>query len=98
MISVDELDRAILEHESRDTSYANCERLAWLYIVRDHLNGVPSRQPVPVDADGESDFLKAVHGRDSVHVWAVLDELMETLGVVNPRLYAAVLRKIEAVE
>lgn len=98
MISVEELDRAILEHEAKDTTYANCERLAWLYIVRDHVSGYQPRQPVPVDADGESDFIKAVHGRDSVKVWAVLDELMETLAVVNPRLYAAVVRKIEAVE
>lgn len=98
MISVEELDRAILEHESRDTTYANCERLAWLYIVRDHITGYQPRQPVPVDVDGESEFLRAVHGRDSVRVWVLIDELMDTIAVVNPRLYDAVIRRIEAIE
>lgn len=98
MISVDELDRAILEHEAKDTTYANCEKLAWLYIVRDHVSGRQVRQPVPLEVDGESEFLRAVDGRDSVRVWALMDELMETLRVVNPRLYGAVIRKVEAIE
>lgn len=37
MISIETLEKTILEHESKDTTYANCEKLAWLYIVRDHL-------------------------------------------------------------
>ena len=37
MISLETIDKTILEHESKDTTYANCEKLAWLYIVRDHL-------------------------------------------------------------
>lgn len=28
-------------------------------------------------------------------VWAIMDELMETLHVINPRLYGGVMRKIE---
>ena len=30
MISLDKIERAILEHESMDTTYANCEKLAML--------------------------------------------------------------------
>lgn len=94
MISVEELDRAILEHEERDTTYANCEKLAWLYIVRDHVTGNTVRQSLPIDAEGDSEFLQAVSGVDSAIVWPVLDDLMETIRITNPRVYDAVLRKI----
>jgi hypothetical protein len=31
-------------------------------------------------------------------VWSVLDELMETLRITNPRLYDGVMRRLDAVE
>lgn len=37
MVSIEIIEEEILNLEKRDTSYAVCERLAWLYIVRDHL-------------------------------------------------------------
>lgn len=37
MVSIETIEEEILDLEKRDTSYAVCERLAWLYIVRDHL-------------------------------------------------------------
>lgn len=37
MVSIETIEEEILNPEKRDTSYAVCERLAWLYIVRDHL-------------------------------------------------------------
>lgn len=43
---------------------------------------------------GESDFLHAVQGKDPAAMWAVMDELMETLKMVNPRVYDGVMRKI----
>lgn len=43
---------------------------------------------------GESDFLQAVKGKDPAEVWAVMDELMETLLLVNHRVYDGVMRKI----
>ena len=95
MISRYEVEKAILEHESKDTSYANCERLAWLYIVRDHLMSAEMRSNGLFTPTGESEFIKAVAGKDGVAVWAVLDELMDTLKVINPRLYDGVMRKLD---
>ena len=43
---------------------------------------------------GGSDFLQAIHGKRPVDVWAVMDELMETLAAVNPRVYDGVMRQI----
>ena len=43
---------------------------------------------------GDSDFLRAVEGKDPAKAWAVMDELMETLQVVNGRIYDGVMRKL----
>lgn len=44
---------------------------------------------------GESDFLGKIEGKDTERMWLLMDELMETLQVVNPRLYNGVMRKID---
>lgn len=94
MINPDELDKEILMLEKKDTTYANCERLAWLYIVRDHVTGQQQAQPTPLDISGDSEFLQAVDGKNRVAVFAVIDDLMDTLKSVNPKVYATILNKI----
>ena len=37
-----------------------------------------------------------VDGKDSAAAWAIIDELMSTLAVVNNRVYASVLAKMQA--
>lgn len=37
----------------------------------------------------------AVSGKNSTEVWAVMDELMETLQVAKPRVYESMMRKLE---
>lgn len=95
MINPEELDREILMLEKKDTTYANCERLAWLYIVRDHITGQTTVQPTPLDISGDSEFLLSVGGKDSVAVWEIMDELMDTMRVNNPRAYNYILEKIK---
>lgn len=99
MISKDKLDKEILELETKhDTTYATCERLAWLYIVRDHITDQQQAQPTPLDISGNSEFLQAVDGKNSVSVWSIMDDLMDTLRVTAPRVYSNVLRKIKEIE
>ncbi|MCM1271580.1 MAG: hypothetical protein NC247_13320, partial [Ruminococcus flavefaciens] len=50
-----------------------------------------------IDNYGDSEFFMTIQGRNSENVWKVLDELMSTLQVVNPKLYNATLRKIDSV-
>lgn len=47
-----------------------------------------------LDLYGSSDFLQAVAGKDPATAWSVMDELMETLRVVNARAYESVMRKL----
>lgn len=39
------IQREIEKREKSDTCYDNCERLAWLYIVRDHMTTPSSSSP-----------------------------------------------------
>lgn len=94
MLNIEEINKTILDLEQHDTTYAVCEKLSWLYIVRDHLTGQQQKQPVPLSVSGDSEFLQAVDGKESTSVWSVMDDLMDTLKIVNPRVYESVLRKI----
>lgn len=97
MINPEELDKEILMLEKKDTTYANCERLAWLYVVRDHITGQQTAQPTPLSVNPSSDFLQAVDGKDSVAVFAIMDDLMDTIRVTEPRAYDSVMRKIREI-
>lgn len=44
---------------------------------------------------GESDFLQAVAGKDPAAVWKIVDELMETLKLINKHLYDGVLNRLQ---
>lgn len=95
MISLDKIERAILEHESMDTTYANCEKLAMLYIVRDHLAGQSTDAlALPDTGGGESDFLRAAAECGATAAWTVMDEMMEALRICQPRAYQGVMRKL----
>lgn len=102
-----EVNAEIALRESSELNRSSLQDLANLYVVRDHFFGDPSvydreysqtSNPEPQDKIGiygGSDFLKSVSGKDSTAIWAIMDELMETLRVVNVRAYDGVLRKIE---
>lgn len=54
-----------------------------------------SAAPAPVDVFGDSDFLRAVSAVEPSVAWAVMDELMDSLKVVNERVYNSVMRKLD---
>lgn len=43
---------------------------------------------------GDTEFLQTIHGMDADRAWLVMDELMETIRIINPRLYNGVLRQL----
>ena len=47
-----------------------------------------------IEYQGESEFAKAINGRDPSEVWPVIDELMTTIQVIHPRLYTGVMAKL----
>lgn len=68
------------------------------YISR--YSGAPAPSTVSVDPEtvgeyGDSEFLLAVAGKDPAKAWTVVDELMDTLSLVNRKVYDSVMRKIK---
>ena len=97
MLNRRELESAIRQCEQGNNSYQNCEKLATLYTIYDHLYTEPVETRVSETTVGDygvSDFLSMVRGKRAEDVWLVVDELMATIQVTNPRLYDGVIRKI----
>ncbi|MBQ6413009.1 MAG: hypothetical protein IJI19_05990 [Ruminococcus sp.] len=98
MISIEQINGEIAVLEDEKPTFAVMQKLADLYTVRDHIVIHPVQENPPdnlVSMDSGTEFAQAVSGRDIKEVLAVVDELMSTLQVINPRMYAGVLRKIE---
>ena len=107
MLDRREIEIEIARLEYNESSYEAYSRLADLYTIIDRMDRAeaakksPEPQPkvsmsAPDSAlfDGDSEFLRAIKGKDSAAVWAVVDDLMDTLHVTMPRAYNGVMRKI----
>lgn len=99
MLTRKELEKAIYECEKSPPTYQNCEKLATFYTLREYLYGAEPRRETTtetiIDDHGASEFLTAIHGKQSEAVWAVIDELMSVLQGIMPKLYNGALKKIE---
>lgn len=51
--------------------------------------------PEQILYSGDSAFAARITGKAQADVWPVIDELMTTIQVLNPRLYGAVMQKLE---
>lgn len=109
MITEQDLHKAIAECQGQRNPNANtCIKLAAYYIILNHMTGEkkPDPDPAPmysfagpkientINYEGDSEFLQTINGRDQGEIMPVIDELMSTLQVINPRLYNSVLRKL----
>lgn len=101
MFSKRELLEAIDELEASPATYQNAEKLATFYSLYDHLyvekepmSRIESVREVTIDRYGDSEFLKAITDKKSEDIWMVMDELMEAIQALNPRLYQATLDRI----
>ena len=48
-----------------------------------------------VNTNGDSEFLKAVDGRKAERVWKLIDELVEAVKILHPRMYTAFIDKVQ---
>ncbi len=106
MITREDLQAAIAECLGKRNPDANtCIKLAAFYTIQRELYGEPENQPnysfaaAPettdtISFDGPSEFAHTINGRKQTDIWPVLDELMSTIQVIEPRLYAAVMDKL----
>ena len=105
MITEQDLQEAIAECEGQRNPTANtCIKLAAFYTIKQHL--FPEEENTPqvgysfsapestVRYTGDSDFAQAIYGMPTDQAWSIMDELMSTLEVLNPKLYNAIMRKV----
>lgn len=48
-----------------------------------------------IETNGDSEFLKAVDGRKAERVWKLMDELVEAVKILHPRMYSTFIDKIQ---
>ena len=108
MIKEEDLLDAIAECQGERNPTANtCRNLAAFYTIVDHVRNESDTSNIEtysysdglssmptIEYDSGSEFSEMIRGKNINEILSVIDELMETLSIVNPRLYAGVLRKL----
>lgn len=84
--------------------YVIRDKMQGVENVGDKFVGCYSGAPAPVAVEpaavgeyGDSEFLLSVAGKDPEKAWAVVDELMDTLAMVNNKVYNSVMQKIKRI-
>lgn len=95
MFTEAELIDAIDQIKQGKHTIQNCERLAAVYTVLDHVSGVQkpmiemshdNKIEAEVGLYGKSEFLESIAGKSAKEAWLLIDELIDALTVLNPRL------------
>jgi len=106
MITKQDLEEAIAECQGqRNPNASTCLKLAAFYTIRKELFGEEKKAEQPmysyasepvetIQSYGDSEFLEAVNGKNVDDVMPVMDELMDAMKVLQPRIYDSVMRKI----
>lgn len=110
MITEQDLQEAIAECEGQRNPTANtCIKLAAFYTIKQHLfpdekpsySFADSTPPMKsesvsdlVNYESDSEFAQAIYGLPNDVAWSIMDELMSTLAVINPKLYNSTMRKV----
>ena len=48
-----------------------------------------------IETNGDSEFLRAVDGRKADKVWKLIDELVEAVKILQPRMYTTFIDKVQ---
>ena len=80
------------------------------YLFGDPMQAQEAPQPMPmqsysappmeqvetyIETTGGSEFLKAVDGRKADKVWKLMDELVEAVKILHPRMYTTLIDKVQ---
>ena len=104
MITEQDLQAAIAECKGqRNPTASTCIKLAAFLTIQEHLFGTKEEilhysyaaAPSGIQYESDSEFASIVNGKSTDEIMKVFDELMQTIQIINPKLYASVLRKLE---
>lgn len=113
MITEKDLIQEIEECQVQPLTDKKVQRLADCYIILDHLFGktfedVPNNHYYlgyseknqlenTIDITGDTDFLKAINGKDTEKVLKVIQELMDFIQTLHPRVYNQIMAKFSQI-
>lgn len=109
MITEQDLKEAIAECQGVRNPDANtCIKLAAFLTIQKEMFGSPQESQrysfasapmeqieTVIEYESDTDFSKAIHGRESWEIWEIVDEAISAIQVLNPQLYKSIMRKIE---
>lgn len=94
----------------RNPNASTCIKLAAFYTIRRELFGegkdagpLPGYSFLPdpqttaeslIRNDSDSEFARAIDGRAQGEIWPLMDEMMDTIHAIHPRLYRAVMDRL----
>jgi len=104
LITKKDLESAIAECQGkRDPDARTCMMLAAFYTIKREMFGEEkeaeySYAPAPdrnkINTRSDTEFAMAIDGKDFDDVIPVIDELMDTLRIIQPRLYNVVMDRL----
>lgn len=107
MITEKDLQEAIAEcNGERNPNAHTCIKLAAFLTIQNYMFGkdkpnaeagysyAAAPEPPVVKYSGGSEFAEIVNGRNPDEIWPIIDDLMDALRVLNPRLYDSAIRKL----
>lgn len=111
MITEHDLREAIAECQGiRNPNADTCIKLAsFLTIQREMFGEQKNDEPsgysfastptehveTVIEYESDTEFSKAIYGKDAMQMWEIVDEAMSAIQVLNPQLYKSIIRKIE---
>ena len=108
MIREEDLREAIAECEGiRNPSASTCIKLASYYALLDRRKGIEQKTEDPPSQYsyasspeipyGDTEFSRTVERKGMASCYPVIEETMEALAVILPKLYNATMRKLDEV-
>ena len=106
MITEKDLQEAIAECQGQRHPDANtCIKLAAFYTIQNAMYGsedhaysfaaAPETASEPMIVNNsDSEFSQAINGRPQEEIWLLMDEMMDTIHAIHPRLYRAVMERL----
>lgn len=102
-----ELEDAISQLQEGKHSIQNVEKIAAIYTLMDHMYPVQSMPVIDrgysgdnmvddkISVQGDSEFLRTIDGKPFDKAFDLLDELIQTICVLHPKLYRSFMEKLE---
>ena len=63
--------------------------------IEEYIKSKEKFRLMPIETTGDSEFLKAVDCRKADKVWKLMDELVEAVKILHPRMYTTFIDKVQ---